>query len=101
AASISNGSNWSGRCARTTSLMIHFVVAGKTITISVLKTAQVIVPAAIHGYRFRYAKTRQTVFIQEKRYQSPRITRMRPPCQSSGTAGAVTHFSDSCLFVFI
>jgi len=33
--------------------MIHFVAAGKTITISVLKIAQVNVPAAIHGYRFR------------------------------------------------
>jgi hypothetical protein len=33
--------------------MIHFVVAGKTITISVLMTAQVNVPAAIHGYRFK------------------------------------------------
>jgi hypothetical protein len=33
--------------------MIHFVVAGKTTTISVLKTAQVNVPAAIEGYRFR------------------------------------------------
>jgi hypothetical protein len=43
--------------------MIHFVAAGKTITISVLRIAQVNVPAAIQGYRFKYAKTRQTVFI--------------------------------------
>jgi hypothetical protein len=29
------------------------VVAGKTITMTVLKIAQVNVPAAIHGYRFK------------------------------------------------
>jgi hypothetical protein len=33
--------------------MIHFAAAGKTITISVLRIAQVNVPAAIHGYRLR------------------------------------------------
>jgi hypothetical protein len=33
--------------------MIHFVVAGKTITMTVLRIAQVNVPAAIQGYLFK------------------------------------------------
>src|SRR6266513_3165025 len=63
AASRISGNNLSGWFARTTSSMIHFVAAGKTITISVLTIAQLNVPAAIHGYRLRYEKTRQTVLM--------------------------------------
>ena len=53
AVSKMSGSSLSGRCARTTSLMIHFVALGKTITISVVRIAQLKVAAAIHGYRLR------------------------------------------------
>jgi uncharacterized membrane protein YqaE (UPF0057 family) len=35
--------------------------AGKAMIINVLRTAHASVPAAIHGYRFKYTKTRQTV----------------------------------------
>src|SRR6187401_2288652 len=71
AASKISGSNLSGRFARTTSSMIHFVTLRNTITIKVPKIAHVSVPAANHGYRFRYANTRQTVFIARQIYQKP------------------------------
>src|ERR1043166_8427626 len=58
-----SGSNFAGRFARTTSSMIHLVTPGNTMTISVPKMAHASVPAASHGYRFRYPNTRQTVFI--------------------------------------
>jgi hypothetical protein len=51
--------------------MIHLVTLGNTITIKVPKIAHVSVPAANQGYRFRYANTRQTVFIAQQIYQNP------------------------------
>jgi hypothetical protein len=48
------------------------VTLGNTITINVLKIAHVNVPAAIDGYRFKYAKTRQTVFIAYSTSSHPR-----------------------------
>jgi hypothetical protein len=49
--------------------MIHLVTLGNTITINVPTIAQASVPAANQGYRFRYANTRQTVFIAPQIYQ--------------------------------
>jgi hypothetical protein len=65
-ASKISGSNLSGRFARTTSSMIHFVTLGNTITINVPTIAHASVPAANQGYRFKYTNTRQTVFIPDK-----------------------------------
>jgi hypothetical protein len=59
--------------------MIHFVTLGNTITINVPTIAHASVPAANQGYRFRYANTRQTVFIHHKFTRSRRITRMAAP----------------------
>ena len=49
------------------------------MTINVPKIAHASVPAANQGYRFRYANTRQTVFIARKFTRSLRITRMAAP----------------------
>jgi hypothetical protein len=49
------------------------------MTINVPMIAHASVPAANQGYRFRYANTRQTVFIQAKFTRSPRMTRMAWP----------------------
>jgi len=46
-------------------IMIHLATAGKTITIKVPAIAHPSVPAANQGYRLRYVRTRQTVFIAE------------------------------------
>jgi hypothetical protein len=51
--------------------MIHFVTLGNTMTIKVPRMAHVSVPAASQGYRFKYANTRQTVFIARQIYQKP------------------------------
>jgi len=48
-----SGSNLSGRFARTTSSMIHFVTLGNTMTINVPRIAHASVPVANQGYRFR------------------------------------------------
>ena len=57
----------------------HFFLLGNTMTINVPMIAHASVPAANQGYRFRYANTRQTVFIHDKFTRSTRITRMASP----------------------